>query len=377
MRGFLRRVFAIMAKEANHILRDARVLYFALGLPVVLLLLFGYAISYDVEHIPLAVVDRDQTAASRALVDDFAVGDLFDVVARCHDEGEVEALFRSGMVRAALVIPPDYGRRLERGRDPTVQLLLDGSDNNSATVALGYADVTALNVSRERLPASLATGQLEGAPITARIRTFFNPGLRSATFIVPGLTAVILAMIAVMLTALTVSREIEMGSMEQLFTTPVSRLEIILGKLAPYFLLGLVAVLLVVAVGVLLFSVPVEGSLPLLFGVSALFLLAMLVQGLLISVVARSQALASQVAVISTMLPALLLSGFIFPINNMPKVLQALAYTLPPSYFIHAIRAVLLRGQGVEAVVRDSGAITLYFLVLLALTVRKFRRTVA
>ena len=373
MRGFLTRVFAVMSKEASHILRDPRVMFFALILPVVLLLLYGYAISFDVDHIPLTVVDRDQTAASRELVEAFTSGDLFELIGRSADEQQVEQLFRSGFARAALIIPPDYTSRLHRGRDPAIQLLLDGSDNNTASLALGYANVIALNISSENMPATLG---VDAMPITAQIRTFFNPGLKSSTFIVPALTAVILAMIATMLTALTISREIEMGSMEQLFTTPVSRLEIILGKLSPYFLLGLVAVLLVMTVSVTLFSIPVKGSLWLLFGVASLFLLAMLTQGLLLSVVTRSQALASQLAVITTMLPALLLSGFIFPIDNMPILLQFLANALPPSYFVHAIGAILLRGQGFEAVAHDSLAITIFFVVLLTITVRKFRRSV-
>ncbi|MBN1947677.1 MAG: ABC transporter permease [Bradymonadales bacterium] len=371
MKGFLTRVTAITVKEAAHILRDPRVMIFALVLPVLLLLLFGYAISFDVDHIPLVVVDQDQTNASRNLVESFTSGDLFEIKARRSTVDQVEPLFRSGLARAALVIPEEFTRRLAGGREPSVQLLLDGSDNNTATVALGYAGVVALEVSRRQMPTSLSR---EGAPISAQIRTFFNPGLRSSAFIVPGLTAVILTMIATMLTALTVSREIEQGSMEQLFTTPVSRLEIVVGKVCPYFLLGLVAVLLVLTAGVAMFSVPVAGSLWLLFGVSALFLLAMFIQGLFISVATRRQALASQLAFITTMLPALLLSGFVFPIDNMPWPLQFLARALPPSYFIHAIRAVLLRGNGVEAILRDSLAILLFFGVFLLLTVRRFRR---
>jgi ABC-2 type transport system permease protein len=374
MRRFVQRTLVMAEKELTHIMRDPQVLVFALGMPVVLILLFGYAVSFDVDDIPLVVVDQDQSRESRELIAAFTASGSFSEVAERQDPEQVETLFRRGVARAALVIPPDFEERGKRNAGPRAQLLLDGSDNMTAGIALGYANSVALASSQRSIERTLGTAE---PPLEVRPRTLFNPGLVSSVFLVPGLIVVILVMIAVMLTALTVAREYERGSMEQLFTTPVSRMEVILGKLGPYFVLGLVQVLLVLTVGVNLFDVPVRGSLWLLFGVASVFLLAMLMQGLLISVVTRSQMVASQVAVISTMLPALLLSGFMFPIENMPLPLQAIATVLPARYFVHAIRAILLRGNGIEVLALDLAAMAAFFLVLLTIATARFRRTVA
>ncbi|MEZ4473476.1 MAG: ABC transporter permease [bacterium] len=360
------RIGALARKELAHLRRDPQMLAFALLLPVILLLLFGYAISFDLDRIPLAVVDQDQTAQSRALGRRLTAGSLFVDVARPPTAEAAEPLLRRGVARAALVIDDGYSRRLIRGEAAPVQLVLDGADNSTAAVALGYAAALA----RAEAPAPPVP------PLEVRARSLFNPGLKSAIFILPGLMTFILAMVAVMLTALTVAREYERGSMEQLFATPTRRLEIILGKLGPYFLLGLVQVLLVLTVGVALFGLPVRGGLALLFGVSGLFLLAMLAQGLLISVITRSQMLASQIAVLSSLLPTLLLSGFIFPLANMPLPLQVLARIFPASHMVSALRAILLRGNGPAAVAQDSLAIAIFFAVVLAATTRRFRRTV-
>ncbi|MCB9726885.1 MAG: ABC transporter permease [Deltaproteobacteria bacterium] len=370
----LRRARAMALKEVMHILRDRQVLVFALGMPVLLLLLFGYAVSFDVEHIPLAVIDQDHTPQSRELRAAFVSGDTFVPVVETSDAEAVEPLFRRNVARIALVIPHGYGRALGRGETAEVQLLADGSDNTTASVALGYANALALSVNQRSLATILGTAE---PPLSVRVRTLFNPGLESAIFLVPGLMVLILVIIAVMLTALTIAREYERGSMEQLFSTPVGRLSIILGKLGPYFVLGLVQVLLTLTLGVALFGVPVNGSVLLLFAVAAVFLLAMLMQGLLISVVARNQMLASQLALLSTVLPALLLSGFIFPIENMPPLLQGIANVLPPMHFVRALRAILLRGNGIAVIWPDVLALAAFFVVLLTLATRRFRRTLA
>ena len=371
---FLMRAFVMAEKELMHIMRDPQVIAFALGMPVVLILLFGYAVSFDIDHIPFVVVDQDQSAASRELVDAFTASDTFRTVGERQDPDEVETLFRRGVARAALVIPHGFERDGRRGVGQTAQLLLDGSDNMTASIALGYANAVALSSSQASFEKILGSAK---PPIEPRVRTLFNPALRSAVFLVPGLIVVILVMIAVMLTALTVAREYERGSMEQLFATPVGRVEVILGKLGPYFVLGLVQVLLIVTLGVILFDVPMRGSIPLLFFVSSVFLLAMLMQGLLISVVTRSQMLASQIAAISTLLPALLLSGFMFPIENMPVVLRAIATVLPARYFVHALRAIMLRGNGLAVIAPDVLAMALFFAVLLVIATARFRRTIA
>lgn len=374
VRRRLGRVVAMALKEVRHIVRDPQVIAFALGMPVVLIFLFGYAVSFDIDRVPLVVVDQSQSPQSRELVDAFTASDTFRIVAERQDPTASEVLLRNGSAAAILVIPSEFDRHLAAGGDATAQLLLDGADNTSASIALGYANAVSLAASQKRLEAVVGDAR---PPLEARIRTFFNPRLQSAVFLVPGLMVMVLVMVAVMLTALTVAREYERGTMEQLFATPVGRLEVILGKLGPYFLIGLVQVLLVLVLGVVLFDVPVRGSLLLLMGVASLFLLAMLTQGLLISVVTRSQMVASQIAMISTFLPALLLSGFVFPVENMPWPLQAIATVLPARYFVHAMRAILLRGNGLSIIWGDCLAMALFFAVLLVITVKRFQRTVA
>lgn len=373
MRALLDRAAAMAAKEVRHILRDRQMLGFALAMPVAMLLLFGYAVSFDVEDVPLVVVDLDRTTESRALTERFTAAGTFTLVARRDHAADVEPLFRRGAARAALVIPPGFARDAARG-DATAQFLLDGADNTTASIALGYADAVALRAGQAALSSAIADFR---PPLETRTRTFFNPRLDSAVVLVPGLMAVILVMIAVMLTALTVAREYERGSMEQLFATPVGRLEIILGKLGPYFVVGMLQVLIILTVGVTLFDVPVAGSLVTLFVIAALFLLAMLAQGLVISVVTRSQMVASQVAAMSTLLPALLLSGFVFPIQNMPPPLQAIAHLLPGKYLVHALRSVLLRGNGWDVVWVDAAATGAFFLLMLLIATRRFQRRLA
>lgn len=371
---------AIASKEVRHILRDPQLLGFALVMPVILLLLFGYAVSFDIDDIPLVVIDQDRTATSRALVSDFEQAGAFLVTARADAPSEgaadvIHTYFRRDIAKAALVIPPGLARQTQRGEVGRAQLLLDGSDNTTAATALSYAAAIALGATpRIGMTGALVDGPL---PLAARARTLFNPELQSAIFLVPGLMAFILVMVAVMLTSLAVAREYERGSMEQLFSTPVGRLEIILGKLGPNFILGLFQVLIVLVVGVWLFDVPIRGSLVVIFLVASVFLAAMLMLGLVISVVTKNQMLASQVAAISTLLPTLLLSGFIFPVDNLPAPLQAIAAVLPARYFIDALRAVMLRGNGLETVWPNILALLAFFVVMLVIATRRFQRRLA
>ena len=372
MAGLVTRSLAMAEKEVVHITRDRQFLAFALGMPFVLILLFGYAVSFDIQDVPMVVVDQDRSKASRELVNAFTASDVFRVVAHREDPHQAESLFRSGAAKTVLVIPRGYARKLARGEESKAQLLVDGADNTSAQVALGYARAVSVTASRGELARAL--GRVE-MPLEIRTRTLFNPRLLSSVFLVPGLMVVILVMIAVMLTALTIAREYERGSMEQLFATPLGRLEVILGKLTPYFVIGLVQVLLVLTLGVILFDVPLRGSLVLLFVVSSLFILCMLMQGLLISVLTRNQMVASMAAMFSTFLPALLLSGFVFSLENMPTILQGIAAVLPPQYFVRALRAILLRGSGLEVIWSDVLALLAFFLVVLSVAVLRFRRS--
>lgn len=376
MPAFVQRVWALSAKEVRHVLRDPRTLYLALAMPIVMLLLFGFGVSFDLEHLPITFVDMDQSSSSRELRRRLCAGDQFDDVGAFTAPEQAEARLIAGDAIAALVIPAGFERDLRRARPTELQLLIDGSDNSSASQVRAKMDasVRALGLS---LASTSAAPSALAPPIEARSWTRFNPEGRSAVYLVPGITALVLAIVAVLLTALTVSREWERGSMAQLFATPVGRLEIVLGKLLPYMLLGTLAVLLVLAVGSWVFNMPFRGSAPTLALVALLFLSGMLGQGLLVSVVARNQMLATQMATLSSMLPSLLLSGFVFPIANMPKPLQLISMVIPARYFIDALRGVLLRGNGLYELWPDALALALFSTFMVIISTARFRRTIA
>ncbi|MCA9677177.1 MAG: ABC transporter permease [Kofleriaceae bacterium] len=373
IRRALLRIRAVQRKEWMHIGRDATTLYFAIGMPLVLLILFGYAVSFDIDHITTVVVDQDRTSQSRDLVRHLDAGPTFDVVGEAATPEAAEQAFRRGKAHMIIIVPPGYGRDLQRGDKVRVQMMIDAADNTSAQSILGYtarfsAHVTGLQVRQ-------VTGRSPPL-LEARIRALYNPGSRSAVFLVPGLIAVIQAMMAVVLTALAVAREWERGSMEQLFATPVGRLEIVAGKLAPYFVIGVAQLLIVLAVGVWLFDVPVRGSLVVLAVLSGTFLTATLAQGLLISVVAKNQMAATQMGAMSSMLPSLLLSGFILPIANMPAVLRAFTNVIPARHFIHGLRAVMLRDAPLSHVMGDVGRMAAFAGVMIFLCLVRFKRKV-
>ncbi len=370
----LRRIGAMARKEWMHIGRDPATLYFALAMPLILLVLFGYALSFDLDRIRTVIVDRDHTLESRELVHHLFSGTTFELVGEVEHEDDVEAMFRRREAAVAMVIPKGFAKSLGRGEMGRVQILLDAADNLSAGTALSYMGrfVEATN----RVLAEELTGA-SPERIEARIRALYNPELRSTVFLVPGLIAFIQSMMGVLLTALTVAREWERGSMEQLFATPVGRFEIIVGKLLPYFGVGLLQLLLVLTVGTWLFDVPIRGSLLLLFGISSIFLAACLGQGLLISVVTRNQMVATQIAAVTSMLPAALLSGLVIPIENMPRVLQIFTEILPARHFVALLRGILLRDASPLSTVRDVTPLALFALVMLAASTKAFRKVVA
>lgn len=367
----LRRTLALSGKEIRHIVRDPRTLYLALGMPVVMLFIFGYAVTFDLDRLPLGVLDGDRSPESRELVRAFENSGVFHREWDLTNAAEAEGHFRRGRIHGALVILPGFGRNLGAGREGRVQFLLDGTDGVTAAIALGYAGAIA-KAHQLRLLSQLS---LELAPpLDARVRLLYNPEARSTLFIVPGLIALILALMMVLLTSLSVAREWERGSLEQLFATPASRLQILIGKLLPYVALGMLQVLLVLALGTLLFQVPIRGSLLWLFCAALVFISGCVGQGLLISVLTRNQQLATQVAAITALLPTVLLSGFIFPIENMPWPLQALSTIVPARYFISALRGIMLKGNGLAEMWPQLGALLAFALVMLAAANARFRR---
>ncbi len=370
----LRRVGAIALKEVMHILRDPGTLAFAIGMPLIMLALFGYAVTFDVDHIPVVVADEDRTPQSREVVARLLSGRTLERRATVDRADEIEPMLRRREASVGVVVPRGFGASLARGETATVQLLVDAGDNSTATTVQASASRFAVTVNRD-----LTRAELGEAPeaIEARVRALYNPSSRSALFLVPGLVVVIQAMMSVLLTALTVAREWERGSMEQLFATPVRRLEIVIGKLVPYSGVAMLQLLLVLAAGTWAFDVPIRGSMLLLLALSALFIVAGLGQGLLISVVTKNQMVATQVAAMTSMLPAILLSGFILPIDNMPRPLQVISNVLPARHFMHAVRGILLRDVGAKDLQRDALSLAVFSVVVIAISTARFRRRVA
>jgi ABC-2 type transport system permease protein len=376
MRRSAIRVAAMAGKETLHILRDPRTLYLALVMPVLMLFLFGYGVSFDLDHVPVAISDLDRSEASRALVRT-VTGSRELVSAGDADPSEADLLFRRGQAAAVLVIPSGYAQKLARRERVVLQLLTDGSDVTVANQVLSKADALVRAETQRLASVELSGLSAVKPPLRVQLWTRYNPAGRSALFMVPGLAGYILAITAVLLTALTVAGEWERGSMEQLFASPVGRLEIVLGKLAPYLMLGMLELLLVVAFGAAVFDVPVRGSLTLFLVIGFFFLVGMLGQGLLISILTRNQLVATQAGTLSSLLPSLLLSGMLFPIENMPAALRALSRVIPARYLVHGLRGVLLKGSGLAQLWPDLLAMALFAAAILALATRRFQRRIA
>jgi ABC-2 type transport system permease protein len=345
----------------------------AFALPLVLLVFFGYAITWDIEDLELAVVDYDGTASSRQLVESFEATGFFRVTSRPGSAAAADRLLNRGDVRAVLVFPADFTRSLAAGRRAEVQFLVDGSDANTAAIAMNYGEAIVARFSRDVL---LAGARLR-PPFEVATRVWYNPTLESRNMIVPGLVAVIMSIIAAMLTALTIAREWERGTMEQLASTPVTRFEVILGKLLPYVVIGALDVAVTVGAAMLLFGTPFEGSVLVLGVLTLLFLIGSLGLGIFISAAVKSQVLATQIAMVATYLPALLLSGFLFDIASMPAVLRAFTYLIPARYFITVTRGVFLKGVGFEVLWIQGLFMTAFAILGLGLAVRAFRKELA
>jgi drug efflux transport system permease protein len=371
-----RRLFAVARKETLHVWRDPRALAISLALPLVLLLLFGYALTLDVDHVPMAIWDQSNTPQSREIVDRFEGSRYFDVKVRVDSPRELENSILEGRALLALVIPADYARRLGSARSATVQLIADGSDSNTAAIALGYAEAVVQSDSNFIRSALIrrAGGPPVSPPLDMRARVWFNTELESRNFIVPGLIAVILMLIAALLTSLTVSREWETGTMEQLISTPVTPTEVVLGKLLPYFAVGMIDMVLSVVAGRFLFAVPLRGSVILVFAMTAVYLLGALGMGMLISIVAKSQLLANQLAFMSTFLPAFLLSGFMFDIGNMPKALRLLTYLVPARYCVSILRSLYLKGVGLSVLWGEGVFLLAFSAAMLGLSLARFKK---
>lgn len=374
-----RRLWAIFRKEGLHIVRDRLSLIAALMIPVLLLLLFGYALTLDVDQVPTWVEDRDRTPQSRALIERFRGSRYFRIAGQEGGYRPMVEGFDNESVLMGVVIPDDFSRKLARNEEAQVQLLVDGSDSNTASIAVGYAEALVMQHSAELRDDALrrrGMGELK-LPIDARIRVLYNNELKSKNFIVPGLIAVILMIISALLTSLTVAREWESGTMEQLLSTPVRPVELLMGKLLAYFVVGTVDMAIALVLGVGVFQVPLRGSPLLLMSVSAVFLFGALCWGILISTVTRSQLLAFQASLITSFLPAFLLSGFVYAIENMPVAIQQVTRIVPARYFVKVLQGIFLKGVGLEVLWLEVVFLLAYAGLVFMLAVRRMRQKMA
>ena len=372
-----RRLKAVAKKELLHIVRDARSLYLALALPLVMLLLFGFALTLDVDRILTYVYDQDHTPQSRELLDQFRSSRYFQIERDVNDYKTIERGIDSNAILLSIIVPKDYAKRLLSGQEAPVQLLIDGSDSNTAGIALGYAGAI-VQTYAARLRAAAQSGHTgQGPPVDPRIRVWYNSDLKSKNFIVPGLIAVTMMIIASMLSSLTIAREWENGSMEQLLSTPVRPRELVLGKLLAYFLLGLTDILICVIVGVFIFQVPFRGNVLFLFVTCCLFLFGALSMGIYVSAGARTQLQAYQMGMLSSFLPGYILSGFVYSISEMPKVIQVISYVVPARYFVTILTGVFLKGVGLRVLWVETSMLAGYAAIVFVLATRKMRLKVA
>ena len=365
----MRKTAAVAVKELRQIARDRRTLLILLLVPAMFLFLFGYALNFDIRNVRLAVQDRDRSVPSRELVSAFVNSGYFDLVADGVSDDDIERLMDRNEIRAALVIPAGYGRDVTTGRPTDVQVIIDGDNSNTATTVMGYAQAIVGEVSATRAAPVAIT-----PPIVLEPRVWYNPQLRSTLFLVPGLIAYISMITAVISTALSIVREKERGTMEQVRMAPVSPVAYVIGKTVPYLALSFASALLIIVVSMALFDLPMRGSWALLCAAIGLFLIGAQAQGLLISTVAPTQQVAFQLAVLSSFLPTFILSGFIFPISSMPEVIQVVTRVIPARYFLVALRAIVLKGAELQAFWLDLAALGLFALVMLGLSSARLAR---
>jgi ABC-2 type transport system permease protein len=371
----LRKLWAVAGKELRQASRDPLSLIMLLGLPAMMLLLYGYALNFDVRHVALAVQDRNKSAASRDLVAAFTNSTYFDLVATPVPGTDLARLTEERKAKAILVIPEAFSRELAAGRTSPVQLLLDGSDSNTATLVLSYASAIVAQANADRLRAVGGAAILASTMIDYEPRVWYNPELKSTQFLVPGLIGFILMLTGVLSTSLSVVREKERGTMEQLRVTSLRPAELIAGKTLPYLGISLIATVLILAAARLLFGISIRGPYLHLFAVTLLYLIGALAWGLMVSSLVETQALAFQAGIVTSMLPAIILSGFVFPIRSMPVAIQVLTYVVPARYFLVALRGVILKGSGLGPYWHDVLFLALFATVVLGIAyVRLTRR---
>jgi ABC-2 type transport system permease protein len=377
----LLRVWAVARKEFLHVFRDYRSLMMAIAIPIMMLVLFGYALTLDVDKVPLVVWDQSGTAQSREFVARFGGARdngsrFFSLRGTVENEREMDYAINSGRAMCVLVVPRDFAQKLSAGRAASVQLMIDGSDSNTATIALSYAEAVVQGYSQNLLLQTIRRNGLPEpkTPLDIRPRVWYNEDLESKNFIVPGLIAVLMMVISALLTSLTIAREWEQGTMEQLISTPVKGPELILGKLIPYFVIGMFDVLLAVLMAEFVFHIPLRGSVLFLFSIAVIFLIGALSMGLVISINAKNQLLAAQFAMVATFLPSFLLSGFMFSIANMPQVIQYITYIVPARYFVTTLKGIYMKGVGPSILFGEVAFLMIYSVITFTIANLRFKK---
>ncbi len=375
----LRRIRAMFGKEFHHILRDSRSLIMALFLPLFQMLLFGYALNLDVDRIPTLIYDGDHSADSRALIERFRGSRFFEIEGFTNSYTNIEKEIDKSKVLLGIVIPRDYSQRLNAGTKASVQVLLDGSDSNTASIALSYVEGMLQNYGLQVRSSGQdrSAGMPIVSPVDARVRIWYNSTLESTNYIVPGLIAAMMAVIAALLTSLTVAREWEMGTMEQLLSTPVHPSEIVLGKMLAFFVIGVADTTIAVLVGIFVYGVPFRGSIWMLALSTAVFLSGAFFWGILVSAIARTQLFAFQLGMVTTFLPSFLLSGFLYAIENMPVPIQIITHVFPARYFVTIVRGIFLKGIGMTLLWGQLAFLAVFSILVFWAAERRMRQKLA
>jgi len=359
------RIFTISIKEFYHIIHDPRTLVIIFLMPVIQLIMFGYAMNLEIQEVDIAVVDYARSTQSRHLVEQFQGSAFFRTFYYTESINKVESLFKSRQARVVLIIPGDFDRQLKRAASIPLQFLIDASDANAATLIQNYCNQVINNF-------NAAANQQLPLPFEIRSSILFNPDMKSTYFFVPGLIALLLIMISALLTSIAITREKETGTMEQILVSPIRPIQIIIGKVLPYIFLAFLDGALILSIGIFIFKVPFEGNLLLLVLLSTLYIITALSLGLMISTVARTQQVAMMIAQIATLLPTIFLSGFIFPLASMPKILQYISYIVPARFYLLIARGIILKGSEMGDLLQPIFFLILMSFILLAVSIKKF-----
>jgi ABC-2 type transport system permease protein len=373
----MRRLRALMRKEFTHMRRDPRTLMMIFIMPVLQLLLLGYATNTDVKNVPTVVYDQDNSQQSRALLDAYRASGYFSLDFIAYNENDVNGLIEGGLTKVGIIIPPDYSSSLTAGQTASVAVLIDGSDPTVAATALSTATLVGqtqgVNIQYQRLAGRSLAGA-SSSPLEVRTRVLYNPDLLSSYNLVPGLIAMILMMTTTNLTSFSIVRERERGTIEQLIVTPIRNIELVIAKITPYVIVSLADVVLILLLGTLWFHVPIRGSILLLFALAGLYIIPNLGLGLLISTFANTQQQA-QMMVMPIMLPSMMLSGFVFPVASLPAFLQAVSRLLPLTYFLIIVRSIVVKGASLQFLIPQVIALIIFSILLVGIAVMRFRKS--